>query len=140
MAIAQGSCPNCGAPIEFALGASLAKVCEFCKFTVVRTDRGLEHLGQVAALANTPSLVAVGDEGTLAGRPFKVMGRVQLDHGLGPWDEYYLSLNHAAEWGWLAYAEGQWQLTYSAPEVVGRSSRSSPSIKTLTSVMRAASA
>ncbi len=119
MAIAQGSCPNCGAPIEFALGASLAKVCEFCNFTVVRTDRGLEHLGKVAALANTPSLVAVGDEGTLARRPFKIMGRVQLDHGLGPWDEYYLSLNQGAEWGWLAYAEGQWQLTYLAPDVRG---------------------
>lgn len=111
MAAAQGNCPNCGAPIEFALGSSIAKVCEFCRNTVVRSDRGLAGLGKVADLADTPSLVAVGDDGALAGRPFRVMGRVQLDHGKGPWDEYYVAFDHGQNWGWLAYAQGQWFAT-----------------------------
>src|SRR5262245_35493369 len=104
MAVAQGACPSCGAPIEFGVGSSIAKVCEFCRATIVRSDRGLENLGKVADLANTPSLIAVGDQGTLAGRPFEVLGRVQLDHGKGPWDEYYVAFDYGQTWGWLAYA------------------------------------
>ena len=76
-------CPSCGAPIEFGVGSSIAKVCEFCRATIVRSDRGLENLGKVADLANTPSLIAVGDQGTLAGRPFEVLGRVQLEEKIG---------------------------------------------------------
>ncbi len=111
MAVAQASCPNCGAPLEFGLGSSWARVCDYCRHTVVRTDRGLENMGQAAALANTPSLVAVGDEGVLGGRPFRVFGRVQLDHGAGPWDEYYLGLDYGQSWGFLAYAQGEWYAT-----------------------------
>ncbi|HEV8244143.1 MAG TPA: DUF4178 domain-containing protein [Polyangiaceae bacterium] len=117
MAVAQGNCPNCGAPIAFDVGSSLAKVCEYCRHTVLRSDRGLENLGKVADLAHTPSLVAVGDEGTLGGRPFRVMGRVQLDHGAGPWDEYYLAFDGGQAWGWLAYAQGQWYATSAAAGV-----------------------
>ena len=117
MAIAQGGCPNCGAPIEFALGASLAKVCEYCRHTVVRSDRGLEQLGKVADLAETPALIAVGDEGSLSGRQFRVMGRVQLDHGKGPWDEYYVAFDYGQSWGYLAYAQGQWLVTTPVPGI-----------------------
>lgn len=117
MAVAQGTCPSCGAPIEFGVGSSIAKVCEYCGATVVRTDRGLQDLGKVAAIANTPSLIAVGDQGTLAGRPFEVMGRVQLDHGKGPWDEYYVAFDHGRAWGWLAYAQGRWHVTSQLPGI-----------------------
>lgn len=111
MPVAQGSCPACGAPIQFGLGSSIAKVCEFCHATVLRTDRGLQNLGKVADLADTPSLIAVGDQGTLAGRPFAVLGRVQLDQGMGPWDEYYVAFDYGSAWGWLAYAQGRWHVT-----------------------------
>jgi hypothetical protein len=115
MPVAQGNCPNCGAPIDFGVGSSLAKVCEYCRATVHRTDRGLENLGRMADLAATPSLIAVGDEGTLGGRPIRVFGRVQLDHGAGPWDEYYVAFDHGQSWGWLAYAEGNWHVTSEVP-------------------------
>ncbi len=111
MAVAQGTCPSCGASIEFGVGSSIAKVCEYCRSTVVRSDRGLENLGRCAELVNTPSLIEVGDTGTLGGRPFRVMGRVQLNHGRGPWDEYYVSFDYGRSWGWLAYAQGQWYAT-----------------------------
>ncbi len=115
MAVAQGQCPSCGAPIEFGVGSSIAKICEFCRATVMRSDRGLQNLGQVAEIANTPSLIAVGDQGTLSGRQFEVLGRVQLDHGKGPWDEYYVSFDYGQQWGWLAYAQGHWYVTTHAP-------------------------
>lgn len=115
MAAAQGNCPNCGAPIEFAVGSSISKVCEYCRHTVVRSDRGLSGLGKVADLVDTPSLIAVGDEGTLSGRPLRVMGRVQLDHGFGVWDEYYVAFDYGQSWGWLAYAQGRWFATSPIP-------------------------
>jgi hypothetical protein len=118
MAIAQGNCPGCGAPIEFGLGASMAKICDTCHSTVVRSDRGLQDLGKVAALADTPCIIAVGDQGTLARRPFEVLGRVQLDYGLGPWDEYYVALDHGKDWGWLAYAQGRWYVTTLVPNLL----------------------
>jgi ribosomal protein S27AE len=117
MATAQTTCPNCGAPIDFALGSTLAKVCEYCRHTVVRSDRGLEQLGKVADLALTPALIAVGDDGSLAGRPLRVLGRVQLDYGEGPWDEYYVGFDNGQSFGWLAYAQGEWFVTSLAPGV-----------------------
>jgi hypothetical protein len=89
----------------------MAKVCDYCRATVVRTDRGLENLGKVAAIAQTPSLIAIGDQGTLGGRAFMVLGRVQLDTGKGPWDEYYVAFDYGQSWGWLAYAQGRWYVT-----------------------------
>lgn len=117
MPVAQGNCPSCGAEIRFGLGSSLSVICGYCNATVVRTDRGLSNLGKVADIADTPSLIAVGDQGTLAGRPFEVLGRLQLDYGLGPWDEYYVAFDHGAAWGWLAYAQGRWHVTSAVPGV-----------------------
>jgi len=111
MATPTANCPSCGAPIQFALGSSIAKVCEYCRHTVVRSDRGLQSLGKVADLAETPALVSIGDEGTISGRPFRVFGRVQLNHGKGPWDEYYIALDHGQSWAWLAHAQGEWFVT-----------------------------
>lgn len=117
MVAAQGACPNCGAPIAFAIGASVAKVCEYCRHTVVRSDRGLSELGKAADLAPTSSLIGVGDEGTLAGRPLRVMGRVQLDYGSGPWDEYFVAYEFGQAWGWIAYAQGRWHATVPVPGI-----------------------
>ena len=50
----QGSCPNCGGPIEFKLGSSAALVCPWCRHSVVRTDRDLRSFGKVADLVLVP--------------------------------------------------------------------------------------
>ncbi len=112
MAVAQGSCPGCGAPIQFAVGSSVSTVCTYCHTTVRRTDRGLDNLGKIADLVNTPTLVAVGDSGTLGGQSFVILGRVQLNHDMGGvWDEWYIGYANGA-WGWLAYAQGQYYATW----------------------------
>lgn len=111
MPVAEGACPSCGAPMTFGVGASTSKICPFCKAIVVRGDRGLENLGQVAAIAPTPSLVAIGDEAEIDGRKIRVLGRVQLDHGEGPWDEWYVHFEDDDSWAWLAYAQGNWYVT-----------------------------
>lgn len=114
MSIAQGACPQCGAPMSFGVGASVSQVCKYCRHVVIRTDRDLRNLGRVADLALTPSPVAVGDQGQVAGSAMSVLGRVQLDHGEGPWDEWYIAFTNG-QWGWLASAQGNWYLTAEVP-------------------------
>ena len=109
---AQGQCPGCGAPIEFRMGSSVSAVCQYCNTTVRRTDRGLENLGKIAALADTPSIVAVGDSGSIGDQSFQVLGKVQLNHDMGGvWDEWYVGFNNG-QWGWLAYAQGVFLVTW----------------------------
>jgi hypothetical protein len=97
--------------MEFAVGSSISAVCKYCNTTVRRSDRGVENLGKMADIADTPTMVAVGDSGSLAGQSFVVLGRVQLKHDLGGvWDEYYLGFG-AQKWGWLAYAQGNYYAT-----------------------------
>ncbi|MDB4989582.1 MAG: hypothetical protein JWN04_4760, partial [Myxococcaceae bacterium] len=107
----QAECPNCGAPIAWQLASSHSLVCSFCRFAVVRSDRGLGANGRVADLVPTAAPIAVGDEGAVGGKTFQVLGRTQLDHGRGPWDEWYLGFADGT-WGWLARAEGRWYLTF----------------------------
>jgi hypothetical protein len=91
--------------MTFSAGASASQVCKYCRTVVVRTDRDWQKLGKAADLANTPSSLAVGDRGTFRGRSFEVLGRVQLDYGRGPWDEFYVQFNDG-QWGWIAEAQG----------------------------------
>lgn len=107
-------CPNCGGPIAFGLGSSAALVCPHCRYSVVRTGTDLAAIGRVADLVPTAPPIAVGDSGLLAGRAFRVAGRMQLDHGSGPWDEWYLGFDDGT-WGWLAQAQGRWFLTKPTP-------------------------
>lgn len=115
MALAQGQCPNCGAAMTFSVGASHSQVCKYCRTVVVRTDRDWQKIGVAADLANTPSKLAVGDRGAFRGRSFEVVGRVQLDYGRGPWDEFYVQYNDG-QWGWIAEAQGNLYVTQKISE------------------------
>jgi ribosomal protein S27E len=77
----------------------------------VRSDRDLTNLGKIADLVPTAPPLVVGDSGSIAGKSFEVMGRLQLDHGRGPWDEWYIAFSDG-QWAWLARAQGQWYLTF----------------------------
>jgi len=106
----QLQCPSCGGPIDLKLGSSWAVVCQWCNASVMRTDRDLRSLGKVADLVPTGADHAVGDSGSLGGTGIYIAGRMQLDQGRGPWDEWYVQ--HGQHWAWLAKAQGQWYLTY----------------------------
>lgn len=105
------SCPSCGSPVEFKAGSSVAVVCEHCKFVVVRSDRDIRLVGKVADLAQTDSPLYVGLHGNFRGVPFTIVGRQQLDHGQGPWDEWYCAFQDG-RWGWLAEAQGRYYFTF----------------------------
>jgi len=98
--------------MEFRAGSSISTVCQYCNTTVRRSDRGIENLGKQADLVDTPTIVAVMDRGVVAGKSFTVLGRVQLAHDMGGvWDEWYLGYDDGT-WGWLAYAQGNYYVTW----------------------------
>ncbi len=112
MSPVQASCPACGAPIQFNIGSSVVRVCEYCNSVVARGDRKLEDLGKVADLVETGSPLELGLHGVYRGVPFELTGRAQLGHEAGGvWDEWYAAFQDG-RWGWLAEAQGRFYLTF----------------------------
>lgn len=105
------NCPNCGGPVEFKAGSSILVQCPHCSFGVVRSDRDIRTVGLIADLAKTDSPLYVGLHGTFRGIPYTIVGRQQLDHGQGPWDEWYCAFSDG-RWGWLAEAQGRYYFTF----------------------------
>jgi hypothetical protein len=101
------SCPNCGAPVEFTVGASRAVVCAFCKSLVARSGQDLTTVGKVADLIPTGSRLALGVTGKAPdGVRFTLVGRLQYQWQEGVWDEWYVGLADG-RWAWLAEAQGR---------------------------------
>ena len=103
----EARCPSCGATIVFKLGSSLMSVCEHCGSAVARKGADLENYGKVAELIPTPSVLALGVEGGYEGAPpFRLVGRLQLDHGAGTWDEWLMGFDNDT-WAWLSESQGK---------------------------------
>ena len=106
------SCPGCGAPIEFAIGSAVVRICEHCRSAVARTDRDLQNLGRVADLIDTGSPLRTMMAGKYQGIGFRLAGRVQLRHDSGAiWDEWYAAFDDG-RWGWLDEADGNYYVTF----------------------------
>lgn len=101
-------CPECGAPAPFR-GAVVSLVCEYCDSTVVRTGLDIKLLGKVSALLDTGSPILLGSKGTFDKRTFDVVGRLQLRHGRGTWNEWFVQFSGDTV-GWLTDAQGSFSL------------------------------
>lgn len=101
----QGACPQCGAPLSFGGGHSLATVCSYCRSAVARKGVDLELIGKIPDLVSTSTRLQLGDQGRLDKSPFRIAGRLQLDQGAAAWDEWYLHFADGSD-GWLAEAQG----------------------------------
>lgn len=107
------NCPSCGGQVEFKANTSIVTVCPYCSSAVARTgdDIGaLEIAGKVAPLADIGSPLSLGTEGKLQGKRFTLVGRMQLNYGEGPWNEWYAAFDDG-RWGWVAEAQGRVYLT-----------------------------
>ena len=80
---------------------------------VGRAGDALENYGKVADLVQTNSPLQLGATGSWRGRPFEIVGRVQMKHASGAvWDEWYGSFDGGERWGWLAEAQNRVTLTF----------------------------
>jgi len=104
------ACPQCGAPLRFGGAHSLAAACAYCRSAVLRTGARLELAGKVPDLVATDTRLSVGANGRVQGKPYVVLGRLQLSQGEAAWNEWYASFGDGS-WGWLAEAQGRLYLT-----------------------------
>lgn len=101
-------CPECGAPAPFR-GAAISLVCEYCGSTIVRTGVNLQLIGKVSALLDNGSPILLDSRGTFDNAPFEIVGRLQLRHGRGTWNEWFLNFSDGTV-GWLADAQGSYSV------------------------------
>ncbi len=108
------NCPSCGAPVTFKSAASAYAVCEFCRSTLLRDGEDLKNLGRMAELMDDPSLIQIGTEGQYKGIHFGVIGRIQLKHEAGLWNEWHVLFDDGRS-AWLSEAGGEYVVSAMVP-------------------------
>jgi len=114
----RASCPNCGAPVEFASAASASAVCGFCRSTLLRDGETLSRIGQSAEIFEDYSPLQLGASGRWMGSAFTAVGRVQRGSELGNWNEWHLLFDTAGDTprvAWLSEDNGRFVLSLEAP-------------------------
>ena len=104
------SCPNCGAPVTFRSAASVMAVCGFCKSTLIKDADSVRNIGRMADVLEDFSPIQLGTSGTIDGRGFTVVGRIQLRYPAGFWNEWYVVDDHG-DGAWLSDGSGQYTFT-----------------------------
>lgn len=73
----------------------------------VQSEDALKEVGKTAALVEDGSPLALGMTGTIDGKTFKILGRIQYNFGLGYWNEWFLGIaDDAGGPAWLGEANG----------------------------------
>ena len=126
----RASCPNCGAPVEFASAASASAVCGFCRSTLVRDGESLRRIGRSAELFDDHSPLQRGATGRHMGSVFTVVGRLQMGYEGGSWNEWHVVFEGEGgqRSGWLTEDNGAYVIAFEAPleSTTGRSRVDSP--------------
>jgi DNA-directed RNA polymerase subunit RPC12/RpoP len=107
----KANCPSCGASVTFRSTASILAVCEYCRSTLLMKGADLENLGRMADLLPDSTLIRLGTEGHYKGVHFAVVGRIQLKHEAGLWNEWHLLFDDQRS-GWLGEGSGEFFLTF----------------------------
>lgn len=103
------NCPNCGAALAFRSADLVARVCDYCRSTIVRRGEVLENVGQAAEVPEDVSPVQLGARGRDGERRFEVVGRVRWRWADGAWNEWCCAWQHGG-YAWLGEASGRWML------------------------------
>jgi hypothetical protein len=107
----QFSCPSCGGPLQIESAFTTILVCIYCGASLYIRDSGIDVTGQTAKLAEYPSRFAIGANGQVKGRGFRVLGRVRYKNMDGFWDEWFLQFDDQ-QVGWLTEDEGDLTLVF----------------------------
>src|SRR4051812_20879375 len=102
-------CPECGAEVRFTTPGAVVAICAHCRSAIAKRGLDYQKLGKVAEIAEVPSPLHLGLYGKAHGG-FRIVGRIQLDHGAGTWNEWYLALDNG-RWLWLAETQGRYYLS-----------------------------
>ena len=113
----NSSCPSCGGQVPFASKVTVFAVCPYCSSAVVRDDVKLQHLGEMAALAEDYSVLQLQSMGVYEGKRFVIVGRVVYKWERGNWSEWFLFFpdGDRPNGGWLAEAQGFYAVSLEEP-------------------------
>jgi hypothetical protein len=89
-------------------------VCEFCRATVVKDLDAVRDLGKMSEVLEDYSPFQLGTAGSVGGRSFTLVGRIQLRYASGIWNEWFLLFDDGAN-GWLGDSSGRYVLTTERP-------------------------
>ena len=104
------SCPSCGAEVKFRSHASVMAVCEYCSTRVLKDADAVKDLGKMSSVLEDYSPIQIGTSGVLGGRPFTVVGRIQLRYSAGMWNEWFLFFDDGKT-AWLGDSSGMYTIT-----------------------------
>lgn len=101
------ACPSCGDAVRFRSESSVYSTCFSCQSLLVRHDVDVELLGKVADLQPDGTPIQIGTSGVFDGAAFEVLGRIQILHPEGYWNEWFLQFQDGRH-GWLGEAMGEY--------------------------------
>jgi hypothetical protein len=85
-------------------------VCEYCSTRVLKDADAVKDLGKMSSVLEDYSPIQIGTAGVLGGRPFTVVGRIQLRYSAGMWNEWYLFFDDGKT-SWLGDSSGMYTIT-----------------------------
>ena len=106
--MAQMNCSSCGAPVEITNRFSKVLVCGYCGTHLKVEVDGLSESGKFPKLADFPSILDVGKTGTILGKPFTALGRMQYKGEGYRYNEWFIELD--GDTAWLTEDEGSFTL------------------------------
>jgi len=78
----------------------------------VQSEDALKEVGKTAALVEDGSPLTLGASGTIDGKTFTIIGRIQYQFGLGFWNEWYINMaDDAGGPAWIGEANGMYFFT-----------------------------
>ena len=98
-------CPTCGAPLSIQNRFVTVVTCEFCGGVLLYDGAHLDPTGRTAGLVRIPSPLYLDATGEIAGRRFRVLGRLLYEYDGGLWTEWFLELDGVGR-VWLVEDEG----------------------------------
>lgn len=106
-------CPSCGAPVEVDSPTAVTVVCNHCSSMLIIKDQTLQDTGRDSALLEDFSPLQIGTTGQLNSLGFALIGRLQIRHQAGIWNEWYVRFDDGTN-GWLAEAGDLYVFTRTA--------------------------
>ena len=104
------ACPSCGAPVSFRSAASVMAVCGYCHSTLIKDAESVRNIGRMSDVLEDFSPIQINTSGTVDGRSFLVVGRIQLRYAAGFWNEWYVIDDHG-DGAWLSDGSGLYTFT-----------------------------
>jgi hypothetical protein len=109
--VAPLDCPACGGPVKYAPGMTVHMACPHCAAAVDLSGGKAEVLEAGARLAAVKTTLALGDEASINGAKYTLLGlmqRVETDDSSSRWTEYLLYAP-AKPFIWLVETDEGWQ-------------------------------